>query len=617
MWRTWTRQYYPHALLVASAAVCLMLTPSSPTGQTPDRYAPGAGPQVQTHATDDAPYFHSQAKTRSLADILEQARIRYLRAHRTLPEELELDEVLQTTTNVALADTPERRMVRRQDVVALAPVRDRFGTPDGEYASAGDPLTWQAPDALPQRMYDILEFGEVGEVEPVTTTQTDAVTDGSTQVLIDVAVLDNTPTTSVALTEGFQPPVPTPEPVVLAQPADTGTNVQTAVSLKTEAVAQPVSVSRNARTAPQTTAVAETIPVKAQTITTSQVPANQAPALTNKLTTIPAEKTEKDAEVSARPQPDTPTLAFRTVAKPVAEDPKPDIQTVTQSLTAQPSVPQQPTAPADTKSVKQTPVKKNQPAAAQTTPKTNVPTGKNGNAGKTKSQPLVVLVDESDAIGPDRLNAIDNALKQVNQAAKRADIDIELTITTDKTVGHNILLRENDNDALNGKLGLAQSASITDDYGNEQRLGQDASHLGGQAIASLNSDIDWYAGSDTNGIGKNQYDYETAVIHEIMHLLGLDDDFGSNENLAMHGYLSPGETRRAIAAAEVSELASRYSTNNLWQSASKNNSKSTRYNRGSIRYHAEALTAAPAPEPASVMVIGLGLFALATNRTRK
>lgn len=99
-----------------------------------------------------------------------------------------------------------------------------------------------------------------------------------------------------------------------------------------------------------------------------------------------------------------------------------------------------------------------------------------------------------------------------------------------------------------------------------------------------------------------------------MHLLGLDDDFGNDQSLVMHGYLSPGETRRAIEEAEQTELASRYADANLWDDNAKSNGKSARYSRQGIQYRSEALTAAPVPEPAIALLMGWGIACQAWRR---
>jgi hypothetical protein len=64
----------------------------------------------------------------------------------------------------------------------------------------------------------------------------------------------------------------------------------------------------------------------------------------------------------------------------------------------------------------------------------------------------------------------------------------------------------------------------------------------------------WFTGADPTTIGAGQYDFETIVMHELGHAVGLghSGDTGS----VMYAYLSPGQTRRVVTTADLSVLDS-------------------------------------------------------------
>jgi hypothetical protein len=71
---------------------------------------------------------------------------------------------------------------------------------------------------------------------------------------------------------------------------------------------------------------------------------------------------------------------------------------------------------------------------------------------------------------------------------------------------------------------------------------------------TLLSGWNWFTGADPGAIGADAYDFETIVMHELGHALGLghSGDTGS----VMYAYLAPGETRRAATAQDLSVLDS-------------------------------------------------------------
>jgi hypothetical protein len=59
----------------------------------------------------------------------------------------------------------------------------------------------------------------------------------------------------------------------------------------------------------------------------------------------------------------------------------------------------------------------------------------------------------------------------------------------------------------------------------------------------------WYAGADPAGIRAGEFDFQTAVTHELGHALGLAHS--ADPNSVMHGTLLPGVARRALTTADL------------------------------------------------------------------
>jgi hypothetical protein len=86
------------------------------------------------------------------------------------------------------------------------------------------------------------------------------------------------------------------------------------------------------------------------------------------------------------------------------------------------------------------------------------------------------------------------------------------------------------------------------------------SSLGGvvQGVLGCTTDADqvtmiqgwnWYAGSDPSQIGSGQYDFETAVMHELVHVLGLGHS--SSSTSVMCASLSAGTANRALVTTDL------------------------------------------------------------------
>jgi hypothetical protein len=59
----------------------------------------------------------------------------------------------------------------------------------------------------------------------------------------------------------------------------------------------------------------------------------------------------------------------------------------------------------------------------------------------------------------------------------------------------------------------------------------------------------WYAGSDPTQIGAGQYDFETTVLHELGHALGLGG--GTDPSSPMYETLTAGTTARVVTVADL------------------------------------------------------------------
>jgi streptogramin lyase len=64
----------------------------------------------------------------------------------------------------------------------------------------------------------------------------------------------------------------------------------------------------------------------------------------------------------------------------------------------------------------------------------------------------------------------------------------------------------------------------------------------------------WFTGADPTTIGSSQYDFETIVMHELGHAIGLGHS--GDTNSVMYAYLAPGQTSRAVTSADLSVLDS-------------------------------------------------------------
>jgi hypothetical protein len=62
----------------------------------------------------------------------------------------------------------------------------------------------------------------------------------------------------------------------------------------------------------------------------------------------------------------------------------------------------------------------------------------------------------------------------------------------------------------------------------------------------------WFTGADPTTIGAAQYDFETIVMHELGHAIGLGHS--GDTTSVMYAYLAPGQTHRTVTTADLSVL---------------------------------------------------------------
>ncbi|MEZ6192616.1 MAG: PEP-CTERM sorting domain-containing protein [Phycisphaerales bacterium] len=602
MQRNVLADYYPHALLALAATVSLCFVMSRPSISGPRPVHPTASLH-EADADDpvEARYFDARIKTRSLAEVLENARLRYdlLRDKPSdSPDQTESQNIIPTIGETEI--TP-RRMLSKQDTRSLAPAVKNTDVKNIGYVSATDPTLWGAPEALPQREYDILAYGEIGGAEPVAASratdvsaepvrETNQGTDTNSIFNAEVRGRDN-------LASSVGPAGPAVMPATTL-PAERGVAEPTSVVSATVA-ASPVQAAPIAAAASHSATVNERTAAAIESIAPQQTQVHAGPM------TAPAPASIDAVQpIAARADLVTKTNTESDRANPVKET---TVAFAGKPADSRPGA--QASTPVATSKII-SPIKATPTQAANPTPKATDPFSRDRDDHTNQS--LVMLIDGSDTLGSDKLNAIDNAIKQINQAAQKADLGIELKTTTDKSAGHNILLKEDNGKDMGNKLGLAEFTVTEDKHGNEMYLGESQADMGGVAKISINKAFDWFAGDDGKSIGKNQYDYQTAITHELLHMIGLDDDFDDLEAVS-HGLLNSGEVRRNIDTHEIKELASIFQSANPWRSVST--LAQLPKNNGKVTYKSKALTAA-VPEPASLALAVVGLLGACRHRRR-
>jgi hypothetical protein len=112
-------------------------------------------------------------------------------------------------------------------------------------------------------------------------------------------------------------------------------------------------------------------------------------------------------------------------------------------------------------------------------------------------------------------------------------------------------------DLVDVGVGGAANAVVQVEIAGTSAAGGAADGVLGCTVAgqiTLLTGWNWYTGSDPSVIGAGQYDFETIVMHELGHAIGLGHS--GDTNSVMYAYLAPGQTRRVVTTADLSVLDS-------------------------------------------------------------
>lgn len=186
---------------------------------------------------------------------------------------------------------------------------------------------------------------------------------------------------------------------------------------------------------------------------------------------------------------------------------------------------------------------------------------------------VVVLVHDHGNLDANRLARINDAIAEVNSAAVNFGVNLNLTTVTDKAQSHNIHVHEDTTSGCgSGALGCAeyavyisQSGKFGDGHGNHLYAGEEVGDIGGKAEATVLSGFNWYTGANPSQIGPNQYDYQTVMTQELLHLVGEGHDStiynsdpetvgNTDRRSVMHGSLGQGIVRRSMSTHDQAEL---------------------------------------------------------------
>ncbi len=180
----------------------------------------------------------------------------------------------------------------------------------------------------------------------------------------------------------------------------------------------------------------------------------------------------------------------------------------------------------------------------------------------TTTTSVNVFVDQS-SLSPDQVDRVRDAMNQINGLWQQAS-GMRLVEVANET-NADIVIRMKDSSSLGdiakgllGQVNFVYDTALAGNLADGRLYRTFISHEnGGKASVDLIGGWNWYAGANANSIGRNQYDFQSVVTHELGHLLGLPEN-RIDPTQVMFESLRPGQVRRVFGFADASNLMRLY-----------------------------------------------------------